>query len=218
MIAPPVKKTGFTLLEILIAVLILGVVLSTVYAAYSSTLTTIREMGDASRSYKMARVTLDRMMRDLSSLQPHSGAFVLHADDETIGSRRFSSISFWSAAHLTFGETEISGYPAYIAYSVREDPGGGSFSLWRSDVPGVKPPQGRTAGGGLIICQNIQTLNLRYYDDGGRESDSWDTSSLSAQQKGKPPAVVQVELSLVNAREPEKPFKFMTKIFLPVNK
>ncbi|RPH50424.1 MAG: type II secretion system protein [Desulfobacteraceae bacterium] len=218
MIAPPVKKNGFTLLEILIAVFILGVVLSTVYAAYSSTLTTIKEMGDASRSYKMARITLDRIMRDLSSLQPYAGAFVLHAGDDTIGSRRFSSLSFWSAAHLAFGETEISGYPASIAYFVLEDPDGKSFSLWRSDVPDVKPWPGKMAGGGMIICQNIQTLNLKYYDESGRENDRWDTSSLSAQQKGKAPAVVQVELSLVNAREPEKPFKFMTRIFLPVEK
>ena len=218
MLVPPVKKNGFTLLEILIAVFILGVVLSTIYAAYSSILTTIKELDDASRSYKMARITLDRMMRELSSLQPYDGSFVLHSDDDTIGSRRFSSLSFWSAAHLAFGETEISGYPASIAYFVREDPGGESFSLWRSDVPGVKPSPGKTAGGGLIICQNIQTLNLKYYDEGGRENDHWDTSSLSAQQQGKLPAMVQVELSLVNARELEKPFKFTTRIFLPVKK
>ena len=35
---------GFTLLELLIAIFILGIVLTTIYAAYSGTLTVIKEL------------------------------------------------------------------------------------------------------------------------------------------------------------------------------
>jgi prepilin-type N-terminal cleavage/methylation domain-containing protein len=218
MIPADVKKNGFTLLEILIAIFILGVVLSTVYAAYSSTLTTIKELEDDSAAYKMARITIDRMTRDLSSLQPLKGDFILSGDEAAIGSRRFASLTFWSAAHLAFGEDELSGYPASISYDVREDAEGGKFSLWRKDRPGVAPDAGTAQAGGLVICRNVQWFQFKYFDENGSQSDQWDTSARLTEQKGIPPSVVQIELGLANARDPEQPFRFTTRIFLPVKK
>ena len=208
---------GFTLLEIMIAIFILGVVLSTIYASYSGTLGVIKELDGEAQAYKMARMTLDRMGRDLASLRRSGDSFVLRSEKSSVGRREFGSLSFWSQAHLAFEEGEPAGRPASIAYFVKEDKNGG-FSLWRSDVAGPKPAVERRSGDGLIICQNLQAFNLKFYDDGGRESETWDTSSSSTLQKGKPPVVVLVELSLANARDAEKPFKFITRIFLPVRK
>jgi prepilin-type N-terminal cleavage/methylation domain-containing protein len=208
---------GFTLLELLIAIFILGIVLSTIYAAYSGTLTVIKELEDDSRSYAMARITLERMSRDLSSLQRFGDAFVLQSEKSRIGDREFGSLTLWSAAHLAFEEDGQSGSPASIVYFVKKDKDSG-FSLWRSDVAGAKPsPDGKTSGG-LIICQNLQAINFKFYDESGKDYDSWDTTSLSEPQKGKPPVLVQIELILVNVRDAEKPYKFITKLFLPVRK
>ena len=82
---------GFTLLEILIAIFILSVVLTTIFAAYSGTLTVIKELDDDSRAYQMARITLDRMSRDLSSLQRFGEDFILQAE-KSIGDREFGSM------------------------------------------------------------------------------------------------------------------------------
>lgn len=208
---------GFTLLEILIAISILAIVLTTIYAAYSGTLKVIKELDDDSRAYQMASITLDRMSRDLSSLQRFGDVFVLESEKSRIGNREFGSIFFWSAAHLVFEEDGRSGPPASIAYFVKEDKDGG-FSLWRSDVAGAKPSTDRKSDSGLIICQNLQGINWKFYDAGGRDYDSWDTASSAEPQKGKPPALIQIELILANVREAEKPYKFITKVFLPVRK
>jgi prepilin-type N-terminal cleavage/methylation domain-containing protein len=208
---------GFTLLELLIAIFILGIVLTTIYAAYSGTLTVIKELNDDSRAYQMARITLDRMNRDLSSLQRFGNVFVLQSEKSRIGDREFGSLAFWSATHLTFDEDGPSSHPASIVYFVKQDKDG-SFSLWRSDVAEAKPSPDRKTGGGLIICQNLQAINLKFYDEGGRDYDSWDTASSSEPQKGKPPVLVQIELVLTNGRDAEKPYKFMTNVFLPVRK
>ena len=208
---------GFTLLELLIAIFILGIVLTTIYAAYSGTLTVIKELNDDSRAYQMARITLDRMNRDLSSLQRFGNVFVLQSEKSRIGDREFGSLAFWSASHLTFDEDGPSSHPASIVYFVKQDKDG-SFSLWRSDVAEAKPSSDRKTGGGLIICQNLQAINLKFYDESGRDYDSWDTSSSLEQQKGKPPVLVQIELMLTNGRNAEKPYKFMTNVFLPVRK
>ena len=208
---------GFTLLEVLIAIFIVGIALTTIYAAYSGTLTVIKELDDDSRAYQMARITLDRMSRDLSSLQRFGDVFVLQSERSRIGNNEFGSLAFWSAAHLTFEEDGPSGLPASIAYFVKEGKGGG-FSLWRNDVAGAKPSIEWKTDKGLIICQSLQGINLKFYDEGGRDYDSWDTAYSSESQKGKPPALVQIELILTNARDAEKPYKFVTRVFLPVRK
>ena len=213
-----IRTKGFTLVEIMIAILILGLVLSTVYAAYSSTMKIVHDLEYQNNLYKTARTTMDRMIKDLSCLQLASGAFDFRVEKETLNNREFYSLSFWSASHLAFGENEGEGSPAAISYYVQEDEGGDSFSLWRSDSPGAKPSPGKNISGGFVICQNIDSWSLRFYDSTGNELDSWDSSSLSSQQEGKSPAAVKIELALVNLNDKDKPYKFMTKVFLPVQK
>ena len=103
------SSCGFTLLEILIAIFILGVVLTTVYASYSSTLRVAHDVEYESGVYKMARISLNRMIKDLSSLQLSGDSFVLRAEKSVIGNHEFYSLAFWSAAHLAFSENEIFG-------------------------------------------------------------------------------------------------------------
>lgn len=211
------RSRGFTLLEILIAIAILSIVLSTIYAAYSGTLRVVKELDDDFRAYATARVTLDRLTMDLSSLQRFGDDFVLQSETSTMGDREFGSLAFWSAAHLVFTEDDFSGSPSSIAYFVKEDKNGG-FALWRSDTAGARPSLDKNASGGIIICQDIQAVNFKFFDENGREYNSWDTASSSETQKGKPPALVQIELLLANARDAERPYKFTTKVFLPVKK
>ena len=222
MTGQPIKEnlrvSGFTLVEIMIAILILGLVLSTVYAAYSGIMKNVRDIKNQNNLYKMARTAVDRMIKDLSSLQLSSGSFDFRAEKKTISNREFYSLSFWSASHLAFGENEGEGRPAAISYYVQEDEGQGSFSLWRSDLPGAKPSKEKNISGEFVVCQNVDSLSLKFYDSAGSELESWDSSSFSAQQKGRAPVAVKIELALVNLNDKEKPYKFMTKIFLPVKK
>lgn len=214
---PSTGARGFTLMEILIAIFILGVVLTTIYSAYSGTLRVIKEIEDDSRAYKMARITLNRMNRDISAILRSGKVFVFQSEKTSIDRREFSSLFLWSSAHLVFEEDELPGSPASIAYFVKEDKEG-VFSLWRSDVTGPKPSAEKKSEGGVIICQNLQALNLKFYDENGQDYDTWNTESSAAPQKDRPPAVVQVELILDNFRDAEKPYKFKTKINLPVKK
>ena len=210
-------RSGFTLVEILMAIFILGLVMATVYVSYSGILKTSHQLEEEGNIYKMARTSMDRMIKDLSSLQTSSGAFDLRAEKRTLSKREFYSLSFWSASHLAFGENEGEGLPAAISYYIQEDEGGNSFSLWRSDLSDSKPVKEKNISGGFLICQNIDSLNLRFYDSTGNELESWDSSSLTV-QKEKAPVAVKIELALVNLNDKEKPFRFMTKVFLPVKK
>ena len=207
---------GFTLLEIMIAVFILGVVLTTIYAAYTGTLRVIRDIEDESVIYKMARITLDRMTKDLVSLQRFEGKFFLHSERKAIGVSEFGSLTFWCASHLVFEQDELPGAPASITYFVKRDKEG-EFSLWRSDVLEARPSVEDKTDRGVIICQNIQGFDFRFFDESVRQYDQWDTRSSST-QKDKPPAMMEIDLIMANGTDPEKPYKFTTKIFFPVRK
>jgi len=212
-----IHSGGFTLIEILLAIFILGMVMVTVYVSYSGTMKTSRQMEDESNIYKTARVTMDRMIKDLSSLQPSGGRFDFHAGKDTLNKKEFHSLYFWSASHLAFEENEDTGRPATIHYSVREDNSGESFSLWRSDVAGATPEDTKETEGGYVICKNIESFRLTFDDTEGRESDVWDSSSISG-QSAQIPASVKIELALVNLNDRDKPYKFMTKVYFPYKK
>jgi general secretion pathway protein J len=213
------SRRGFTLVEILIAIFILGLVMATVYVSYSGILKTTHGMEEEGDIYKMARTSMDRLIKDLSSLQPSAGSYYLRAEKKNLDNHEFYSIFFWSASHLAFGENESQGRPAAISYYVKEDEDRKSFSLWRTDVSGAKPDETKNTEGGFIICKNIDSFRLRFYDSSGGETDSWDSSSSTGgNQAGKAPAAVKIELFLVNLNEQEKPYKFMTKVFSPVKK
>jgi type II secretion system protein J len=213
-----IARSGFTLVEILIAIFILGLVMATVYASYSGILTTSRTMEEELDIYKMARTSMDRMIKDLSSLQTSAGSFYLLAEKKSLNKREFHSLSFWSASHLAFGEKQSEGRPAMISYRIQENDDRKSFSLWRSDVSGTKPDETKNTDDGFIICKNIDAFRLTFYEADGAETDSWDSSPASSDLKSKAPAAVKIELFVVNPSDQEKPYKFMTKVFLPGQK
>ncbi|HON60191.1 MAG TPA: prepilin-type N-terminal cleavage/methylation domain-containing protein [Smithella sp.] len=206
---------GFTLVEVLIAVFILSIVLTTVYVSYSQTLRTARQMEEESALYGMARVAMDRLIKDLTSLQPSEGSFYFSAEKKKLGTRDFAHLSLWSAGHLALSETDTTGRPAMITYYAAEQNDQQGFSLFRADVFGAKPQAEEKSAPGFVICKNVDAFRLTFYDEAGIETDSWNASGAPGDSKRSLPAAVKIELFLVNPQDAKNPFKFMTKVFLP---
>jgi general secretion pathway protein J len=210
----PFGSRGFTLIEIMIAVVILGLVLSTIYAAYSGTMTLTKEMEYENSVYRNARITMDRIIRDLSSLQPSGGVFKLQAEKEMPANHEFFSLFFSAAAHLAFSEKEVNGANAQIGYFVEEDSAGG-YSLRRSDLLNYQATKEKSKNSSYLLCPNIDSLILKFYDINGKEFDSWDSASGGSEQKNKAPAAIRIEIHIANINNKESPYRFMTKIYLP---
>ncbi len=62
------NSPGFTLLEILIAMFIFAIVLSTIYTSYTGTFRILDETKEQTDIYRMARIALERMHEDLESV------------------------------------------------------------------------------------------------------------------------------------------------------
>jgi prepilin-type N-terminal cleavage/methylation domain-containing protein len=210
------RNSGFTLIEILIAVLILGMVLSTVYASYTGTFRIIRETETDAELYGMARTALERMARDLEAAAPWKGAFTFLAKPYSLGDREFTRLTFRSAAHVAFGEKEAPAGIAVIGYGVEEGTEKEGYSLFRSDSLRRDPAKEETAGG-FPLCERIETLTYRFYDAAGKDYDTWDAGGDVEAQKKRAPAMVEIRLGLVNEKDREHPHPFMTRVRLPLN-
>ncbi|MCP4682628.1 MAG: prepilin-type N-terminal cleavage/methylation domain-containing protein [Desulfobacterales bacterium] len=213
------NATGFTLLEIMIALFILAVVLTTIFGAYTGTFRIISETESQADIYAMARVALERIQEDLESV------YISKADEDAVMRTRFvgedrqinersaDSMRFISKAHVVFDKEERDPGTTEIYYDVRKSPEEDSLVLFRSDTPEF---QGSTNKGpdGLILCENLFSVNFIYYDTKGRDSDTWD--STYEENRSRLPVRVSILLEFVNKANPKEPLRFMTGIAIPM--
>jgi prepilin-type N-terminal cleavage/methylation domain-containing protein len=80
-------RRGFTLVELLVAVMILAMVLTTLYAAYTGTFRTALATEEDDALHGMARGMFLRLIRDLGGIVPYNGAMVFIAQPGGGGGR-----------------------------------------------------------------------------------------------------------------------------------
>jgi|ADurb_Ile_03_Slu_FD_contig_41_1939066_length_1710_multi_2_in_0_out_0_2 prepilin-type N-terminal cleavage/methylation domain-containing protein len=204
---------GFTLLEILIAIVILAVVLSTIYASYTGTLRVIRDLETGDRIYSMARSSLDRMMIDLSC----AGAYEEGSD---FGTRRdpsgkaAGSLTFISTAATNFENNTLLEGIAKITYYLEQDLENGGYNLMRREEPLDAKSPSNTGSQAFILCRGLQSMAFRFYDSGGKEYDSWDSAPTGSSESKPLPRAVAIHLTFENPADRNLPYRFMTKILL----
>ena len=225
----PDNLSGFTLMEILIAMFILSVVITTIYVSLTGTLRIVHETEYQAETYRMARIALERMSEDLSSVYfPQQGEssesgeeednvslFKFMGEEEEIDGNRGDTLRFTSLAHLDFSEAGQSGDVSEIGYYVEEaGEEGEGLVLFRSDdvrlgfrVPGEDPDEGQ------VVCDRLQSVSFTYYDSEGEAYDVWD--SASGDFESPIPGKVSILLEFVNKSDEEAPYKFMTAVALP---
>lgn len=207
------SRRGFTLVEILVAIAILAVVLSTIYVSYISTMRIVRSLEYGDEIYCMARITLERMVLDLQSACKEKDAYEFSTLKDSTGRLPLKGVSFLSRAHLDFSGPGDTMSVAQISYELEGDPESGGFSIIRRDA--LRQGQGREGGEGHLLCKRLQLVNLRFYDSSGREYTLWDSRGGSGAQRNNLPSAVLIELDFINPDDAARPYKFMTRFLLP---
>jgi len=227
------NRPGFTLLEVLIAVFILAVVLSTIFTSYSGTFRVVNETESQAEMYEMARVAMQRIIEDLESLcfprsekseksesektseieeEPVQRARFL-GEDKEINGRAADTLRFLSRAHLVLDEDGEASGPAEIMYSVKESAEGDTLVLYRADTLEFEKVSEEEEEG-VILCDSLVSVNFTYTDAKGDVHDTWD--STKEEFKERLPVKVSILLEFVNKSRPEAPLKFMTGVAVPM--
>jgi len=189
---------GFTLLEILVAISIVGIIMAAVYGAYTSNLEGIQAARGSSQLSQTARIVFDRMSKDLESAYLGGGfskklAFGMVADDEEIDGRPADKIDFTALSHLVSQENGLQTDLCELGYSIKEDPANGPFILYRRDSGIVDDDLG---SGGRVeeLARMVAGLDLKFQDKSGSEFEDWNT--LEDPHKNTLPSLVQIRLIL----------------------
>jgi len=219
-------EEGFTLLEILIAIFIFTLIVSAIFTAYRGTFNIIENTESQENIYHMARVTLDRMTRDLEAAyfpestqnpetdQTAPDVGIFQGEKKEINDLPCGELRFSSLAHLTFSDEKALAEPAEIFYyAVATGTKKDLLDLYRSDTS-LTRGRPESVTGGLLLCKGLSSIDLMYYDAEGEAHESWD--SVESGSKGKPPSRVSILLEFPNSTDPERPFKFMTGVAIPM--
>jgi general secretion pathway protein J len=218
---PEISKSGFTLLEILLAISILAVVVTTVLGSFNAVFSTTDTLDNSARIYTMAKTCLNRMIADLEALtiaqrpfykppdydDPPDPYRIEGATAEADGTS-FAFFRFASRAHLPMENSKRTGIAAITYYIMAKEDG--QPVLKRSDT--LYPyPSFEENSRDPVLCERVKSLAFTYYDTEGSDYESWDSDSENFNYAT--PTAIEIKLEIGDETEF---FTFKTMVKLPV--
>lgn len=200
---------GFTLVEVLVAILIVSIVLSTIYASYSGTFKITKSSEYAEKVYEMMRITSDRMIQDIESLTPQKNSYELYLSASEAANES-GQLEFISSAGLSYTDGRSTAN-ARIRYYLTKESEGEGYSLWRSDSASINTFKEGSAPKGFLLCNRLKSIRYTMFDQSGMQYDTWSSASSS----GKVPYSVLVRFEILNENPKNEPYRFMTRIAIP---
>lgn len=197
--------SGFTLLEVLVSVSVIVILLSIVYAVFSSISTAKERLDAGNEAYHRARVIFDRLGREI-----RGASFSLLSESATFrGGEGRDGIFFFelSTTAVSPASNELLGF-SVVRYSVEEDAeeNGGGKVLMRSERPLLAQESNRLLPDAIRLAPEILFFKIRFHADNSWH-DSWD-----AAEKGLP-ELVEVTLRFADDSADGVPFLSTFELF-----
>jgi general secretion pathway protein J len=185
---------GFTLLEVLLAMAILAVIMTTIYSSFSTAGRNIERAGEVRDGTDRVRTLIARLTNDIANVPIGgvSGTFLYGKKFETEQEKqRFDSIYLTTMTNYRKPNSREMEFWE-VGYFFQERPDGAGRVLMRKEkreLPTDGPP--REGGFDYELTDTIQSLQLRYYN-GTKWTDEWTQGGL--------PKTVDIVLTLVDGR------------------
>ncbi len=214
-------ERGFTLLEILLAVTVLGTVMAMLTLSLSATLRAVDATEIQEQVYHQAQTALRRISNDLAAAT-EDVAIPFTGTKLELDGQRADGLAFVSLAHLVLNrEKQVPGR-ALIRYRLDPDQSDRRrLRLLRSDtlaLPGVDYEEdGEDEARPFLLADNLRSIRFVYFDRDGQEFDNWgQEQDKKAGQPPRPlPAVVHCQLEFWLDPDKETALTFATAVVLP---
>jgi len=197
------RSEGFTLLEILITVALLGLLFGLLMPTYTQVLDAHKRTLDDSPRDSTATIALDRMERELvgtillvrpEDVPPEEHPWIFATRDEVIDGEDADAIRFVTESPARVAGAAIAGGFRIVTYAARTD-SEGRLNLYRAeevlpkervlDLPALEEPP---------AVRDIKRFNITVTDDKSRRTaDVWDSTEL---QEDRLPSAVQLQIQL----------------------
>lgn len=216
--------SGFTLLEILVAMMILTIVLGMIFSSFDGVFSDAGHIRTGSEIHEMAQACLERISLDLQAIhvkqtprykQPEMDSdpdiYRIQGSNDAMGGSEYAKLRFTSLDHLPLGGDARLGI-AEIVYYVHDAPDG-SYELRRADHLYPYPEEFEPNDADPVMCDQVRSFKLLFYDREGREYQAWDSEDDDFDYST--PQMVAIELKV---GEEEMPYEFKTAVTLPMRR
>jgi len=196
-------RRGFTLMEVLVALLVLGILLTTVYGAVSRTIRSKEHAESAAKVASVGREAVLHVADEMeASLLPARVPAAVFQGVGAGGSGQFlDQVRFAISSRPPFGPIGSgTGGRVLVTYYLAEQEGAAqTYLLVRSERPLPKPgddPEAAPEEIRTLVVDNVAGLRLRYLDgDSGQWNDNWD-STAPGDLENRLPIAVEIALYL----------------------
>jgi general secretion pathway protein J len=202
-------RCGFTLLEILLAIFIFSIVVTTIFGSFNAVFSSAGTLSQGTQLYEMGKTCMARMVEDLQEIYVTSSTsykkpgfddppepYRVFGDSSYTVNGSFSRMRFTSFAHLPFGENRETGIAEiiyYVALTREGDPvlrrADGLFPYKR-----FKDNRLEERGSDPILCEGVKQFKITYLDDEGTEYEYW--NSETDEFDYAPPRAVNITLEI----------------------
>ena len=172
------NKRAFTLLEIMLAVTILAVVATAVYATWSAGLAGWKRSASVTENLQRERVVMEALGELTQSIVYYSSKNSLYDIEGTHNAQTGDSITFVTGSDLLLPVSEqIAAGMRRVTIALKRDARGHPF-LGIANAPALEPddaPEGTTH----VLSASVCGFGVRYRDPrNGTWADKWDESNL----------------------------------------
>ncbi len=195
---------GFTLLEILVAMVVLAMLLSALFGSFNALLTSAGHIEHSVERFEAANDCMRRMIGDLNALRvnlpPSYQKPQLNSDPdpyrvvgESGGGGMLSRLRFASLAHFPMAQEKEQGL-AEIEYVAQEN-GDGLMTIRRKDRLLAAADSGSRPASPLsapVICDQLKDATFSYLDQEGEARERWDSEAATFGYAT--PAAVRIKL------------------------
>ncbi len=206
--APRSRAAGFTLIEVMLALAILGFVTAIMWGSFSQTATNKKAIEAAQDRTHTVRVALLRMVREIEMAYLSTSENTALSERRTflVGSSRsdVDELPFSSFAHQRLRAGLAEGDTSLISYYGERDPDDRRvLNLMRRETRRLQAENPSTiAGEAYILCPDVSRLKIQYYDHKLKEwVNEWSTLNASGNQYL--PTHVRLTLTVLDERGQE---------------
>lgn len=216
--------SGFTLIEVLLAVFIFGIIMMTVFGSFHLLFSNTEAVKEHLKAYEMAQTCFARIMTDLTVIKITDGLIYKPPESTTTpdpyrlvceksdsnGEGTQSRLRFASGAHLPFSGRLPGGIGEIVYYMDRKE--GEKTVLRRADGNILEPPL-ETSGNDPILCRNVKSMQFTFLDETKAEHEDW--NSDAGEFGFATPVAIRIFLE-IEGESTVHPFE--TTVVLPVHR
>ena len=199
------SEQGFTLLEMLVAVVIIAVILGVIYGAFAGTSRTYTLLETNEDVYQTAQTFLAMISRELraaSFRSTGSQGFMGVGGDADLEDKETDAIYFVTRSHRRSRSNSKEGFLAEIGYFFDTETLSDEKMLIKSIDTTV---DGDLEAGGRLypLTDRVDSLKFSYYN---KKDDTW-LEEWDGQKMGRLPDRIQVEVAILDKEGHVTPFR-----------